>query len=181
MNIIQISSSQVKWGEEIFFCSIGKAGFIAESNKQEGDGKTPCGKYSFLKVYYRPDRVDMPRTSLPTFPIHKNSAWCDDGCHSLYNGYFDLNDPIASDIKSFENLWREDNLYDILIVVNHNYEPAVPCMGSAIFIHCTHKNESPPYKPSRGCLKLNILDLQTILKDADKKSVWEIPKNLYAD
>jgi L,D-peptidoglycan transpeptidase YkuD (ErfK/YbiS/YcfS/YnhG family) len=178
MKLIQISSSQVKWGEEIFLCGVGKTGFIAENHKQEGDGKTPCGKYEFLKVYYRPDRVDVPQTVLPTYAIHKDSAWCDDRNHFLYNKYFDLNTLSASNIKSFENLWREDHLYDILMVVNHNYEPAVPNMGSAIFIHCTHKEESPPYKPSLGCLKLDIVNLESILKQADKQSVWEIPISL---
>lgn len=178
MDLIQISSSHIKWGEELFFCSVGKNGFISKNNKREGDGKTPLGKYQFLLVYYRPDRVNAPSTILPTVALHKNSAWCDDVDHPLYNNYFDLNTAQARTIKSFENLWREDSLYDLLIVVNHNYEPAVSDKGSAIFIHCTEKDEPVPYKPSLGCLKLNRSDLELILTQADQNSSWELPLSL---
>lgn len=177
MNLIQISSFQVKWGEEIFFCAIGKKGFVNETDKQEGDGKTPCGQHRFLAVYYRPDRVDFPKTSLPTFAIKKESAWCDESAHSFYNRYFDLNTPAAQHIKSFENLWRDDHLYDIFIVVNYNNDPAVPGKGSAIFIH-SNNGELHPYKPSLGCLKLNSDDLQAVLRKADKDSIWDVPKIL---
>jgi L,D-peptidoglycan transpeptidase YkuD (ErfK/YbiS/YcfS/YnhG family) len=164
-------------GRRIFFCAVGKRGFVTENHKQEGDCKTPCGQYQFLAVYYRPDRVDVPKTSLPTFVIKKESAWCDDTTHPFYNRYFDLNTSAAQHIKSFENLWRDDHLYDIFIVVNHNCHPVVPGKGSAIFIH-SNNGERPPYKPSLGCLKLNIDDLQAVLSQANKDSTWDVPKIL---
>ena len=50
-----------------FKCSIGRKG--KTFFKKEGDKKTPRGKYSIDKLYYRPDRLKKPRTKLKTIKI----------------------------------------------------------------------------------------------------------------
>ena len=52
-----------------FRCCIGKKGLT--KNKKEGDKKTPKGKYSIDKLYYRSDRFKKPLTKLKT--INKKS------------------------------------------------------------------------------------------------------------
>lgn len=178
MDLIQISSSQVKWGELIFTCAVGENGFIAEQDKCEGDSKTPCGAYNFLRVYYRPDRVLKPQTKLPVFEITRQSAWCDDINHVLYNKYFNLTDMEDGELPSHEKLWRDDHLYDILVVVDHNYTSVSPNKGSAVFVHCTHAYEEPPFRPSLGCLKLFEKDLVQVLKECEKSTKWVVPVEL---
>ena len=34
-----------------------------------------------------------------------------------------------------ERMWRDDALYDLVIVIGHNDDPPVPGLGSAVFIH----------------------------------------------
>ena len=50
---------------------------------------------------------------------------------------------------SFERLFKKNNTYDILIVLNYNMRPTIKNKGSAIFIHVT-KN----YKKTEGCIAL---------------------------
>ena len=59
-----------------FKCCIGKKG--STWNKKEGDKKTPKGKYSINKLYYRSDRLEKPLTKLKTIKIKKEDGWCDD-------------------------------------------------------------------------------------------------------
>ena len=69
-------------------CLVGKAGLIAASRKCEGDMATPVGNWPLRRVYFRPDRLDPPDTTLPLVPIHENldfhgsgqaEAWCPAG------------------------------------------------------------------------------------------------------
>ena len=38
---------------------------------------------------------------------------------------------------SHEELWRNDSLYDLIVVIGYNDAPALPGAGSAIFLHVT--------------------------------------------
>ena len=61
-------------------------------------------------------------------------GWCDDPKSTNYNKT--INQPCKS---SFEKLWRKDNVYDIIIVINYNLNPIVKNKGSAIFLHIAKK------------------------------------------
>ena len=93
-----------------FKCSIGKKGL--NSKKIEGDHCTPIGVFKIGKVYYRPDRVEKPDTSLKTKKITKNMGWCDDAYNKNYNKEIVLNKKNKGEI-----LFRKDNAYDVLIVI----------------------------------------------------------------
>jgi L,D-peptidoglycan transpeptidase YkuD (ErfK/YbiS/YcfS/YnhG family) len=45
-------------------------------------------------------------------------------------------------------MWREDDLYDALVVIGYNMEPVVPGAGSAIFLHIA----TPDFAPTAGCV-----------------------------
>ena len=45
-----------------FKCTLGKRGI--RKNKIEGDFYTPSGKFEIGKLYWRPDRVKLPKTKL---------------------------------------------------------------------------------------------------------------------
>ena len=135
-----------------FKCSIGKKGL--NSKKIEGDHCTPIGVFKIGKVYYRPDRIKKPDTSLKTKKITKNMGWCDDSYNKNYN-----KEIVLSKKNKGELLFRKDSAYDILIVIEYNTKKTRPFRGSAIFIHIT-KN----YKPTLGCIALKKNDLLVLLK-----------------
>ncbi|MEM9681989.1 MAG: L,D-transpeptidase family protein, partial [Pseudomonadota bacterium] len=58
-----------------------------------------------------------------------------------------------------ETLWREDHVYDVIVVLGHNDDPVVPGLGSAVFMHVAR----PGYAPTEGCVALELDDLRSIL------------------
>lgn len=51
---------------------------------------------------------------------------------------------------SAERLWREDDLYDVMVVLSYNGVPRIQGLGSAIFMHCAR----PGFPPTAGCIAL---------------------------
>ena len=133
-------------------CAIGKNGIT--KNKQEGDLKTPSGIFKLKKIFYRKDRIKLNNTTIKKSYIKKNSGWCDDPASKYYNK------EIKSPFKySAEKLWRKDNIYDLIIVLNYNFNPIIKNRGSAIFLHISKKN----YAPTKGCIAINKKDMMNLL------------------
>ena len=145
----------------ILKCCIGKKGL--NSNKKEGDNSTPKGLFHLKKLYFRKDRVGVPKCKIVRKIIKSNMAWCDDPNHKKYN----------EEIKTYnkklkENLYRKDHKYDYIITISHNKQK-ISNKGSAIFIHLTEN-----YKPTSGCIALKKKDFEILLKLIDKKSKIKI-------
>ncbi|HMO43233.1 MAG TPA: hypothetical protein PKB04_07905, partial [Phenylobacterium sp.] len=101
-------------GDRAFPRAIGKGGMVAAQAKREGDGASPLGAWPLRRVLYRPDRGPAPRTALPVSPITPDDGWCDDPAHPDYNR------PVKRPFDaSHEALWREDGLYDLVVVLGH--------------------------------------------------------------
>tara|TARA_E500000178_G_scaffold13833_1_gene13275 strand:- start:625 stop:1116 length:492 start_codon:yes stop_codon:yes gene_type:complete len=145
-----------------FKCSIGKNGL--KKNKYEGDKCTPVGTFSLGPVYYRNDRIAKLDTELKTIKIDKQMGWCDDPNNANYNRKIKLNKK-----NKGEKFYRMDEIYDIILVINYNTKKIIKNRGSAIFIHLTNN-----YKPTEGCITLNLNDLQILLKILKKKSKIKI-------
>ncbi len=143
-----------------FKCCIGKNGL--NSNKIEGDNTTPKGFFSLKKLYFRKDRVDVPKCKITKKIIRKNMAWCDDPNHQKYNEEIQV---YNSDVES---LYRTDSIYDYIITISHNHKK-VSNKGSAIFIHLTNN-----YKPTAGCVALKKKDFEILLKLINKKTKIKI-------
>ena len=142
-------------------CCVGKNGLILR--KKEGDNSTPKGLFSLEKLYFRGDRVGIPKCRLNKKIIKNNMVWCDDSNHKKYN------EEIKSHNKKLkENLYRKDHKYDYIITINHNNNK-IPNNGSAIFIHLTND-----YKPTAGCIALKKKDFEILLKLVNKKSKIKI-------
>jgi L,D-peptidoglycan transpeptidase YkuD (ErfK/YbiS/YcfS/YnhG family) len=140
------------WGEGPRRCAVGRTGIGMK--QREGDGLTPAGAWPLRQVLYRADRLDRPRTVLPVAAIEPDQAWCDAPQDPNYNRLVRL--PHAS---PDEHLWREDSLYDLIVVVGYNDAPVVPGKGSAIFLHLAQ----PDYGPTEGCVALRREDLSQAL------------------
>ncbi|GGF80653.1 hypothetical protein GCM10007301_45940 [Azorhizobium oxalatiphilum] len=132
--------------------ALGRSGIYFD--KREGDGRTPAGVWHPLRVLYRADRVVRPVTRLPVASIRETDGWCDDRSDRRYNRPVAL--PVAA---SHERLWRDDRLYDLLLVIDHNTRPRVAGRGSAVFIHLAR----PGYRPTEGCVALKPADLRRLL------------------
>ena len=134
-------------------CVIGKNG--VRNNKLEGDGASPSGVFPLIRVLYRPDRIAAPQTHLPVFALTPDDGWCDDPTHGDYNKQIKL--PHSG---SHEVLWRDDNIYDVVVILGYNTSPVIPFRGSAIFIHFAKSS----YKTTLGCVALKDVDLIEVLK-----------------
>ena len=152
------------WGARRFGCAIGWGG--VRSHKREGDGATPAGRFPLRRVLYRPDRVPPPRTALPIAPLSPRDGWCDDAGHPLYNQPLRL----PHDARH-EELWREDRVYDLIVVLGHNDAPTVPGLGSAVFLHVAQ----PDYAPTAGCVAVSAKDLLAILAGVGRRTWLRVP------
>lgn len=143
-------------GKSIFDCALGRGGF--SDKKIEGDGATPLGRFALRRVLYRADRIAIPRTSLPIVALKDTDGWCDDPDDALYN--HPVTHPYSS---SAERLWREDNRYDVIVVLGHNDNPVIVGAGSAIFLHVAAED----FRPTEGCVAMQHNDLINVLSQCD--------------
>lgn len=146
------SRGVLRFAEREYPCALGYGG--VSEHKREGDGATPAGTFQLRRVFYRADRLAAPHCRLPVRAITRRDGWCDDPGHPAYNRLIAL--PLEA---SHEAMWRDDGLYDLLVVIGHNDDPPQPGLGSAIFIHCA----SDDFSPTQGCVALAAETLQTLV------------------
>jgi L,D-peptidoglycan transpeptidase YkuD (ErfK/YbiS/YcfS/YnhG family) len=137
-------------------CALGRSGIAA--HKVEGDGCTPAGRFPVRRLFYRPDRVRELALKIPMLPLSPADGWCDDPGDPAYNRQVTRPYP-----ASHEAMWREDALYDLVLVIGHNDDPVVPGKGSAVFLHVA----APDYAPTAGCVAFARADLVALLEAMD--------------
>ena len=140
-------------------CSIGKSGITA--SKKEGDSSTPKGIFKLGSLYYRKDRIILPKCKIKKKIIKKNMGWCNDSRSKKYNQ--EISFPFKYET---EKLHRRNNIYDLLIDIKYNYRPTVKKRGSAIFLHIASKN----YKKTKGCIAINKKNFLKLLPLINKKT-----------
>ena len=146
---------RARWGNQSWPCAIGRGG--VSTTKREGDGAPPVGCWPLRQVFYRPDRLAAPATVLPCRALTPADGWCDDPADRAYNRLITL--PYGA---GHETLWRDDQLYDIVVVLAHNDDPPVPGLGSAIFLHLARDD----FGPTEGCVALALRALESVLREA---------------
>ena len=135
-------------------CAIGRGGALPAAEKREGDGATPLGSWPLLGVLLRPDRIAPLPLSLPWRWLRPTDGWSDGVDDPEYNR------PVSHPHRfSAERLWREDPVYDVIVVLGHNSAPIVPNAGSAIFWHLNR----PDWKPTEGCIAIERDAMLTLL------------------
>lgn len=135
-------------------CALGRAGVVAAADKREGDGASPAGTFGLRRALWRADRGPPPATGLPIQAIAPDDGWCDAPADPAYNRPVKLPYPASA-----EALWREDGVYDLLVILGHNDSPVIPGAGSAIFLHLA----TPDLAPTAGCVALGRDDLLNLL------------------
>jgi L,D-peptidoglycan transpeptidase YkuD (ErfK/YbiS/YcfS/YnhG family) len=136
---------------------LGRSGVRPAADKREGDGATPAGVFAIRRLLYRPDKGPAPHTALAIRPIEPADGWCDAPADGAYNRPVSLPYPASA-----ERLWREDDLYDLVLVLGHNDDPPVPGLGSAIFVHLQRDEASP----TEGCIALSRQDMLALIAQA---------------
>ena len=164
MQFVAHPDGRFEFGKRTLRCVVGRSGVKPADDKREGDGASPAGSWPLRKVLYRPD-VGAPTTALPVEPIARDHGWSDDPQDPAYNTRVTL--PCRG---SFEKLWRDDHIYDLVVVLGHNDDPPKPHMGSCIFLHLAREDGSP----TQGCVALARPDLEAVLAAARPGDVLEI-------
>ena len=160
---IYINNKFISYNNYKAKCAVGKRGISIK--KKEGDLITPKGTFKIREIFYRKDRVQNLKTRLKKTAIRKNMGWCDDPKSKKYNKliYFPFK-------YSAEKLYRRENIYDIILVLNFNMNPVKKNKGSAIFIHVAKKS----FQPTQGCIALNKFELIKLVKSIKINTVIKI-------
>ena len=160
---IYINNKFISYNNYKAKCAVGKRGISIK--KKEGDFITPKGTFKIREIFYRKDRVQNLITRLKKTVIRKNMGWCDDPKSKKYNKlvYFPFK-------HSAEKLYRSENIYDIILVLNFNMNPVKKNKGSAIFIHVAKKS----FQPTQGCIALNKFELIKLFNSIKINTVVKI-------
>lgn len=145
-------------------CALGRSGVA--SRKREGDGATPRGRWRLSRLLFRADRLRLLATALPRRAMARNDGWCDQGGDRNYNRPVRL--PYGA---GHERLWRDDHLYDILVVLDFNRRPRIRNRGSAIFFHVAEAELAP----TQGCIAVSARDMRKLLVHCSPRTrmiVW---------
>jgi L,D-peptidoglycan transpeptidase YkuD (ErfK/YbiS/YcfS/YnhG family) len=153
----------IKIGPKTFPCALGRSG--SSWKKREGDGITPLLNCRPLWGFYHPDKGPKPRSRLPFIALHPSMGWCDETGHASYNRPVKL--PFT---PSHEKMWREDELFDIGIVLDFNISCRKQGMGSAIFFHIAR----PGFTPTEGCIAVQPKVMQQILPLIGKNTIFQL-------
>ena len=139
--------------------ALGRGGIL--TNKREGDGATPRGRFRLVRLWWRPDRSPRPATALPSRRIGPQDAWCEDPSDRRYNRHVRVSADSAGD-----RLRRTDHLYDFIIEISHNARPRVTRRGSAVFIHVAR----PGFAPTAGCVAMTRSRIRHLLQRVGPKT-----------
>jgi L,D-peptidoglycan transpeptidase YkuD (ErfK/YbiS/YcfS/YnhG family) len=150
--LVDTAARQLVVDGQAFDCAIGRAGACDAADKREGDGCTPLGNWPVRAVLLWPDRGLSPPTALPWRWLRRSDGWSDDPNDPAYNR------PVLHPHRfSAERMWRDDGLYDVVIVLGHNDRPPVAGMGSAIFLHIRGE------EPTEGCVAVSPGAMRIVL------------------
>lgn len=167
---VDTSARMLSFGDWSAPCAIGKGGACPAADKREGDSKTPLGRWPLRGALIRPDRVKLDTApAVPWRWIAPGDGWSDGSDDPAYNRPVRL--PHG---YSHERLWREDQAYDIIVVLGHNDGPPVPGMGSAIFFHIWVPGEDGTPKGTEGCVAIAPEAMRKLLPRLTPGMVMEI-------
>ena len=154
MSLIRVESGagRLTFGDLVMSCTIGRGGSCAAVDKREGDGCTPLGSWPIRAALLRPGKVSAMGLSLPWRWIRSADGWSDDPVDPAYNRPVRLPRGFSA-----ESLIREDDAYDVIIVLGHNDAPPVRGQGSAIFFHLSEG------RPTAGCVAVERSDMLRLL------------------
>lgn len=128
----------------------------AGPEKREGDGRSPAGAFELGTAYGYAAAPGLAIAYQASTPAH---VCVDDPASSHYNQIFAAPAaPAERDFRSAERMRRDDDLYSLAIVVEHNFPRVQPGHGSCIFLHVW----SGPDGVVTGCTAMARPDLEAL-------------------
>jgi len=154
MSLVRVDTKalRLRFGDLDMACAIGRGGPCAAADKREGDGCTPLGLWPLRGVLLRSGKVAATGIGLPWRWIRPHDGWSDDVADPAYNRPVRLPRGFSA-----EHMMRDDDAYDVVIVLGHNDAPPVAGQGSAIFWHLSEG------RPTAGCIAIERSDMARIL------------------
>jgi L,D-peptidoglycan transpeptidase YkuD (ErfK/YbiS/YcfS/YnhG family) len=135
---------------------IGFSGVSA--HRHEGDGTTPLGTFRMGPTLYGID-PNPGGLQLPYHHLVCGDWWDEDVNSPSYNQFRHVACGRAPPFGgASEALWRSPATYRELALVEYNAQPAIPGLGSAIFLHVDDG------KATNGCISLPRPELLRVLR-----------------
>jgi D-alanyl-D-alanine dipeptidase len=136
--------------------------------KREGDGKAPAGIFELGPAFgYAPEAPAGCRW--PYRAMTERNYLVDDPDSPEYNQLVtildDRPDRPERFWKSVEKMKRDDNLYELGVIIQHNFPRVIKGRGSAIFFHIWEK----PGAPTVGCTAMARENLRELILWLDPK------------
>jgi D-alanyl-D-alanine dipeptidase len=144
--------------------------------KREGDGKAPAGLFA-LGTAFGFDAA-LPWASLPYRQLTPETECIDDARSRHYNAIVERS-AVAVDWTSSEKM-REEKLYRIGAVIQHNTPEMAPGGGSCIFLHAWRG----PGRGTAGCTAMEDARLEELLRALDPRknpAVLQVPRAVYSE
>jgi D-alanyl-D-alanine dipeptidase len=166
---VVLGSHGLAWGRGL------QSPVVDGPQKVEGDGKAPAGIFPLGTAFgYDPQPPQYCR--LPYRQATAGDYFVDDADSTQYNQWVHLSDAQdpAHVWKSFEKMRRDDQLYELGMVIEQNTAPVEAGKGSAVFFHVWRAADAP----TAGCTAMskdNLIKLLTWLDPAKRPLVIQVP------
>lgn len=145
--------------------------------KSEGDLRSPAGVFSLGPIFGFLPKSQMTHLKMDYLELNEFIEALDDPLSNFYNCIVDSRE-VTRDWGSSEKM-REEPLYEIGLVVNHNFPQPNPGKGSAIFLHIwLNCNTGTP-----GCTAMSRDQLKRVLHWLDKRKnpvLIQLPTYIYS-
>jgi L,D-peptidoglycan transpeptidase YkuD (ErfK/YbiS/YcfS/YnhG family) len=141
--------------------------------KKEGDGNSPAGIFQLSGLFGYEDilsKMSSLKVDIKTFCV-------DDSKSAYYNQIVTI-DTVKKDWTSAETMRMKSDVYKFGIFVDYNVKPAIPTMGSCIFMHIWSGNT----EPTAGCTAMKESDILKLIGFLDKKKnpiLVQVPQSEY--
>jgi len=127
--------------------------------KMEGDGNSPAGIFQLSGLFGYED-IASKMNSLKV----DNKTFCVDDSKSAYYNQIVKSDTVKKDWNSAETMRMKSDVYKFGIFVDYNVKPAIPNMGSCIFMHIWGGST----EPTAGCTAMQESDILKLIGFLDK-------------
>lgn len=171
---VELGRNGMGWGRGVLEGS-------GASVKHEGDGKAPAGVFQ-IGTAFGYEKQSPAGTQLPYKQATAEDYFIDDTKSVDYNTWKRLRkgDDPSKHWQSFEKMKRDDERYELGLVVNHNTTPTVPGGGSAIFLHVWKE----PGQGTAGCTSMSEINMRELLhwlKPTSAPLLMQLPTTALSD
>lgn len=152
---------------------------VGDPRKIEGDGRAPAGVFALVSAFGR--GTPTMKTSMPWLETRPGLSCIDDPRSRRYNRLVDTSaETSPPDWRTAEAMLREDDGYDLGVLVDHNglgdgRSAVVPGRGSCAFLHVWRRKG----RGTAGCTAMSRDDLEKVVEWLDprrKPVLVQLPK-----